>query len=309
MGSTVHVIVVGGSLRLLDMAREFVEALESRWSRFRATSEVSRLNDAGGRSLRVSPETLGLVQRALEGARVTGGLYDPTVLGDVIRAGYDRSFGRLEPDAGDGSSHLRSGYEAIDVDGSESTVTMPVGVGFDPGGIGKGYAADLLAAQLLSQGAVGACANVGGDLRVAGVAPDGPSWPISLDHPLDPTRAEVVFVRDGAVATSTRTRRAWGRAGDRRHHLIDPASGRPVWNGVASTTVVAAEAWQAEVMAKATFVAGIAEGLHLLAATGTDGLLIDDEGSVYPSAGFERFAGTAPPPDDEAGRGPLAAAG
>ena len=295
MGSTVHVIVVGGSLRLLDVAREVIEALESRWSRFRATSEVSRLNDAGGRSLLVSGETVGLVTRALEGARVTGGLYDPTVLGDVMRAGYDRSFELLQPDAGRGSSSFRSGYGAIEVDEPRSTVRLPAGVGFDPGGIGKGYAADILATQILSDGAAGVCANIGGDVRVAGDAPDGSSWPVAIEHPFDPGRMEVVAIRDGAVATSTRTRRAWGGTGDRRHHLIDPASGRPVWNGVASTTAIAAEAWQAEVMAKAAFVAGIAEGLHLLAATGTDGLLIDDEGAVYPSAGFERFLAEAPP--------------
>ena len=86
-------------------------------------------------------------------------------------------------------------------------------------------------------------------------------------------------------------RRVWGPPSDRRHHLIDPANGLPARSGVAAATVIAAEAWQAEVVAKAAFVAGVPEGLFVLASTGTEGLLVGDDGSAYPSAGFHRFAG------------------
>src|SRR6266498_1032613 len=84
MGCDVHVLVVGGRPGLLQVARERIEELEQRWSRFRATSEISRLNALAGSTVRLSPITLGLVQRALQGARVAGGRYDPTVLGDVL---------------------------------------------------------------------------------------------------------------------------------------------------------------------------------------------------------------------------------
>jgi thiamine biosynthesis lipoprotein len=291
MGSDVHVIVVGGPLSLLETAREFIDDLESRWSRFRSDSEISRLNDAAGRPVRVSSLTVALVQRAIEGSRITGGRYDPTVLGAVIRAGYDRSFELLGTETLGAHSVLGLGLEGIVVEETTSTVTLPSGVGFDPGGIGKGYAADLVVRELLSQGAAGACASVGGDLRVDGDAPDGDSWTICIDHPLRPGANELIGLRSGAVATSTRARRAWGPKHDRRHHLIDPATGRPARSGLLSAAVIAAEGWQAEVVAKAAFIAGLAEGLFLLASTGTDGLLIDDHGSVYPSAGFDRFTG------------------
>ena len=85
-------MLVNGPAGLLQVARDRVEELERRWSRFRPDSEISRLNALAGSPMAVSPETLGLVGRALEGARVTGGRYDPTVLGDVLRTGYDRSF-------------------------------------------------------------------------------------------------------------------------------------------------------------------------------------------------------------------------
>jgi FAD:protein FMN transferase len=288
MGADVHLLVVGGPPSLLDEARELVEALEARWSRFRPDSEVSRLNERAGRPVRVSPETLTLVRRALHGAAVTAGRYDPTVLGAVLRAGYDRSFELLPADPPAGRSRLRLGWRRIAVDQGRSTVTLPPGVGFDPGGIGKGLAADLLVRRLLALGATGVCVNLGGDLRVDGDAPGGGAWVVDVGHPLRREPAATIGLRRGAVATSSRVRRAWGPRGD-RHHLIDPATGRPARTGLAAATVVAAEGWQAEVLAKAAFLAGIPEGLRLLAATGTDGLLVDDRGSPHSSAGFGRF--------------------
>jgi FAD:protein FMN transferase len=293
MGTQVHVVVVGGSLDHLDMAREFVDDLERRWSRFRPDSEVSRLNDAAGRPLRVSAETVALVRLAVEGARITDGRFDPTVLGAMLRAGYDRSFELLTDDSPNGHSVLGSGFEGIVVDEEGSTVTLPAGVGFDPGGIGKGYAADLLVRELLARGAAGACANVGGDLRVEGEAPGGGPWAVAVQHPFRSEPVGMIGLRSGAVATSSRVRRAWGPKDDRRHHLIDPATGLPAHTGLTAATVIAAEGWQAEVVAKAAFVAGLSEGLFLLASTGTDGVLVDDRGALYPSFGFDRFTGAA----------------
>src|SRR5881392_734447 len=77
MGSDVHVVVIGGDAPLLEMAEWLVDDLEARWSRFRPDSEVSRLNDRAGRPVPVSPETMRLVRRAVEGARVTGGAVQP----------------------------------------------------------------------------------------------------------------------------------------------------------------------------------------------------------------------------------------
>jgi len=293
MGCDVHV-VVDGPRQLLQLARDRVEELERRWSRFQPGSEISRLNLLAGSPVQVSPVTLGLVRRALQGARATGGRYDPTVLGDVLRAGYDRSFEQLaghDPHAG---SSLGRGWAEIVVDPAGSAITLPAGVGLDPGGIGKGYAADLLVAELRAAGAAGVCVNLGGDLRVDGQPPGGGPWVVAIEHPLRPGPAATVTIARGAVATSSRMRRAWGPAGNRRHHLIDPATGRPAASGLAAVTVLAAEGWQAEVLAKAAFLGGLGQGPALLAAVGADGLLVDDHGGLHPTSGFGRF--TAGPP-------------
>ena len=108
MGTDVHVLVVGGRPALVEWARERINRLEALWSRFRSTSEVSLLNQMAGQAVRVSAPTIELVRRALDGARVTRGRFDPTVLGDVIRAGYDRSFELLDDRSKGARSELRS---------------------------------------------------------------------------------------------------------------------------------------------------------------------------------------------------------
>jgi len=155
------------------------------------------------------------------------------------------------------------------VDRVGSTVTVPRGVGFDPGGIGKGFAVDLVVEALTRDGADGVCVNVGGDLRVEGISPAGGPWVAGVEHPTRSRLAALLSLTRGAVATSTRTRRTWGPANDRRHHLIDPATGRPTVTRVVSATAVASEGWQAEVLAKAAFLAGPGDGLALLERPGS----------------------------------------
>src|SRR6266550_4563773 len=95
MGSDGHLIVVGGRHGLVHRARARIDELERRWSRFLPDSEVSELNRGAGHAVEVSPDTTELVERAVDAWRLSGASFDPTVLGDVLRAGYDRSFDEL----------------------------------------------------------------------------------------------------------------------------------------------------------------------------------------------------------------------
>jgi thiamine biosynthesis lipoprotein len=142
MGSDAQVIVVGGSPGSAERARRRIDDLERRWSRFLPDSEISQLTRRAGEWVALSADSRLLVERALAAWSLTIGRFDPTVLGAVIRAGYDRSFDELDPAGGAGASPLTVGAGGIQVDGDR--VRLPVGVGFDPGGIGKGLAADAL---------------------------------------------------------------------------------------------------------------------------------------------------------------------
>jgi thiamine biosynthesis lipoprotein len=169
---------------------------------------------------------------------------------------------------------------------------LPDGVGFDPGGIGKGFAADLVSDALAATGARGVCVNIGGDARVRGVAPDeraGGVWTIDVLDPGDDTVRATVALQAGAVATSSRVRRSWVVGGQVRHHLVDPHAGAPVENEIVSVTVVASDGWRAEVLAKAAFVGGVEHGLALLDDLGAAGVAFDRSGGTHPSASWPRF--------------------
>ncbi len=296
MGSTAEVTVVGGPRALLEVARGRLTDLERRWSRFVPASEVSRLNRAGGVPVRVSAETRLLVRRALDGYVATNGRFDPTLLGAVLRAGYVESFDRLGSRPRRSASRgggLVTGANRIEVDDGAGTVRIPVGVGFDPGGIGKGLAADLVAEELLGLGAAGVCVNVGGDVRVCGAAPDGAAWRIAVDSPWDGGEplAEL-HLEDGAVATSSRLRRRWvDEDGAEHHHLVDPTTGASARSPVLAATAVAALGWKAEVLAKAAFL-DAAQGLDLVDRLGAAAIVVVPDG-LLTSPGWTALTGAA----------------
>jgi FAD:protein FMN transferase len=294
MGTRARVLVVGGPADLPARLAQRVHDLEQQWSRFIPTSEISRLNQAGGSPVPVSPDTLRLLSCAIDGWEVTYGLFDPTVLGDLERAGYDRTFDDVitgdhpSPDAR--RTWLERGCSGIEIDNDRGLVSLPTGVGFDPGGIGKGLATDLIADEALAAGAAGILVDLGGDVRVAGRPPTpATDWIIEIDDPFGGLPLGVVELREGAVATSSRLRRQWAVDGENRHHLIDPRVGQPSNSDVAAVTVVAALGWQAEVLAKAAFVGGAVQGLGLVTQAGGEALLIDPRGQQTTSPGWDRF--------------------
>ena len=289
MGTDAHVIVVGGPAGLEQHAQDRIAQLERRWSRFVENSEISTLNRYAGAPVKVSRETVELVERAIDAWRLTDGRFDPTVLGAVVRAGYDRSFDALGPEVQSGSSDLALGAGAIEI--LDDIIRIPRGTGFDPGGIGKGLAADIVAGELRAAGADGACINLGGDMRVYGPSPRADAWTIAVDHPWCADPIARIGVSDGAAATSTTLRRQWSVNGERRHHLIDTTTGQPSTRDLSFVTVVAGNAWAAEVLAKAVLLHGTPNHFDLLATMGAEGLAIDERGHVDATPGMSAYLG------------------
>jgi len=293
MGTRAHVIVHARELDLADvLARAAItrlHALEARWSRFRPDSEVSALNDADGARTTVSSETALLVERSIEAWHRTDGAFDPTVLPALVAAGYDRDFAAVRERPGEPAPPVAApGCDGIVVDAA--SVTLPAGVRIDPGGIGKGLAADLTVDLVMHAGATAACVNVGGDLRVAGRPDPDERWSVTLEHALGGPDLGTIALHDEALVSSWRTRRTWNGDDGPRHHLIDPHTGAPAWTGLAGVTVLADDAWWAEALATALFLAG-PEGAHeIVEHHAVSALLVRDDGAVR---GFGRMCAPA----------------
>ncbi|MHB8732245.1 MAG: FAD:protein FMN transferase [bacterium] len=265
----------------LDAAHALVDRFEERLSRFRGSSELSRLNAQPGRPVPVSEELWDVLNHAMDGARRTNGLYDPTILEALERAGYDRPFDAVR-DRGDlpAPAARRAAWQDVVLDSTDRRVTLPPGVRLDFGGIGKAWTADRVAAALSS---VGPClVDAGGDISVRGVPMGWQAWPVGVTDPRNPAETLTILgLADCGVATSGIDVRHWRRGGQMCHHIIDPRTGRPAETDLLSVTVVASDAKEANLHAVATMILGSDEGMRSLAAQrGVDALAVRQDGGL-----------------------------
>jgi FAD:protein FMN transferase len=236
--------------RALAAGRDEVEACEQALSRFRPTSDLSRLNAAAGRWVEVDARLVEAIAAALRAREDTDGRYDPTILPALVAAGYDRTFDELEVRPARPADGWRAGAE-IELDGARARVEP--GAAVDLGGIGKGFSAGraLFAMYWAWAGLPGALVDLGGDVALSGRTPDGGPWRVAIADPHRPGETLGTLALDaGGVATSGRDRRRFG-PGRSLHHLIDPATGAPAAAGPLSVTVVAPDPAEAEAHATA----------------------------------------------------------
>ena len=287
---------------LARRAEVVVSHLESLWSRFRSDSELMVLNEHAGGDHGVGPDTFSLVASSIDAWRLTGGLFNPLVLDDLIAAGYDRTFAELGEDSGIAITPSTESVgrrqtvspDSIILDAERAFVTLPEDVHLDFGGIAKGAAADTVAGFLERGGALGACVDLGGDIVVFGDRCDGQPWLIAVDDPTEPgADLAMIHLDRGAVATSSRIRRRWVHVGREAHHLIDPRTGEPAVTDLLAVSVVASGAMWAEVYAKAALIAGSVEGERLLRSAELPALFISENGEITFVGEIEPFLSTA----------------
>ena len=282
MASEVHVVLHRPAPGALDLVRRRVAELERRWSRFIVDSELSRVVSSAGRPVSVSRDTVVLVATMLLANSETGGRYDPTMLSEILDAGYDTSIDdalqrSVTIDLPD--PHGRVSQVRVDVEGA--IVHVPAGLGLDPGGIGKGLAADLVVAELLAGGTGRALLSVGGDLVAAGDPPGDDGWFVHVEDPFQPDRfALTAAVDGGGVATSSTLSRRWSHRGATAHHVLDPSTRQSSRTDLATVTAIAPTGWQAEVHATAALVTGRDGAIDYLETHGCSGVAIDLDGAV-----------------------------
>lgn len=249
----------------LHEVETFFQAAHTRFTRFDAGSELSALNASHGRAFAASPQMFEVVDLAARYSAQTDGLFNPTIIGALEAAGYDRTFDDLQARSDLPEVHVSAikPMSLIELDRARQTITLPLGVRLDLGGIVKGWAVQQ-AAQRLAQ--YGPClVDAGGDMRTYGVVPGTPHWSIEVVDPFDHAQS-ITSLRliDRAVATSGVDRRKWQRGGKWQHHLIDPRTGQSAASDVLSVTVIAPTTVEAEVYAKAAFVLGAEAGLQFI---------------------------------------------
>ncbi len=278
MGTTIVVLLPAARATAgAEIVRSLFEEWERTLSRFLPESELARLNARAGEPVAVSALLWTVLTTALAAADATGGLYDPTLLHQLVAIGYDRTFDAVSASQPAAGYQPRPGghWRDVRLDRSRRVVTLPRGVALDFGGIAKSMAVDAALARLRDMDIQPALVNAGGDLAVLHLPPGYDAWPLAV-----PGRdtSWTVPLRHGGMATSGIARRQWTQGGERRHHLLDPRTGLPADGGLWSVTVVAARCEQAEVAAKVAFILGPERGAAFLREHHLAGLLVHESG-------------------------------
>ena len=285
LGTYVELVVTDE--RALDEAgrllRDELAALDRACSRFRADSDLARVNAAAGTPVAVGARLREAVRVALLAADATEGLVDPTLGTRLAALGYDRDFaalpadGSAPPAAGAGGP----GWPAVRVDEPRGTVLVPPGCSLDLGATAKAHGADLAARLIADRLGVGVLVSLGGDVATAGEAPPG-GWPVRTSaSTLRGGRAdETVMLATGGLATSSPGARRWRRGGAQQHHIVDPRTGHPAATSWQAVTVAAPTCLDANTAATAAVVLGTA-ALRWLGGTGWPARLVGTDGTVH----------------------------
>jgi FAD:protein FMN transferase len=285
--------------RALARARAIVEReleeIDRACSRFRADSDLQRVNIGAGRFVSVSPLLLDAVEVALRAAELTDGDVDPTIGNALVLAGYDRDWALLCKPA-DGSEYsepptiralVTPGWRAIEIDRERAAIRIPTGVRLDLGATAKAWVADRAADAVHEATGTGSLVSLGGDIATAGAAPED-GWRICVtdDHRSAPgSSGQTISILSGGLATSSTAVRRWSHEGQTRHHIIDPATGAPVARTWRTASVAAQTCLDANIASTAALIRASCAPAWL-EQLGLPARLVSNEGAVRRVSGW-----------------------
>ena len=292
MGTLVSITVVARNEAVAHAAATAgfteIRRLEELLSTWISSSELSQVNaSAGIKPVHVSPETLTVVQRAMQAAEMTDGGFN-IAIGPAVEA-WSVTDGRHIP-ADSELDALRPlvDLQAVHVDARAQTIYLDkAGMRIDVGGIGKGYAADRAVDALQKAGADAGAVALSGDIKTFGRLPGGKKFPVGIQHPrIDGSVLAWIELQDEAISTAGDYERFFERNGVRYHHILDPRTLQPA-RRCQSVTVVARESIWADGLDTGIFVMGTESGMRLVEALpDVEAIIVDHEGHIHVSSGL-----------------------
>ena len=276
-----------------SMAAAWFEEWEQIFSRFRITSELSKVNNTRTHAFVSVSETFWQVLLlAIEIEKKTNGLVTPKILNALENSGYDRTFEDLgtEIDLDLHRSFISpEGSSELELDLNHHQLRVPNGTRLDFGGFVKGWAAQQVMNRLKTIAPV--LVDAGGDIAVSGPMRDGQSWPIGLSDPLHEGQSlAVLMTQSGGIATSGKDYRRWLKGNLWQHHIIDPRTDSPAETDILTATVLSKDLVDAEAWAKSALILGSELGKQQLdSVKGIEYFFVLDNGNSIESSGFSKY--------------------
>lgn len=239
----------------LEAAEREIYRLEKLLSATDEHSDIYAVDHSGGRAVPVAADTAEAVAFALAMADKTGGALEPTLYSIVKAWGFTSGQYRIPSDDELAGLLSLTDYKKVFVQGN--TIIMPAGTELDLGAVGKGFAGDKVISLLKEKGIRSALINLGGNVQALGTKPDGSNWRVGIKSPDNSDYLGIVKIADCAVVTSGAYERFFIGADGRKYgHIINPATGKPVDNGILSVTIIAPQGRSADALSTAMFVMG-----------------------------------------------------
>ncbi|MBI5631899.1 MAG: FAD:protein FMN transferase [Nitrospirae bacterium] len=288
MDTMVSITVVADSKEAAESAMQRTFAEIGRFGElinfYSENSELAGINrNAGMHAVKVSPESLDVIEQAVIAAEKSGGAFDPTI-GPVVRL-WDFPNRRKPTEFELAQALPLVNYKDILIDRAAFTVFLKrKGMMIDLGGIAKGYAADLAVESLKKEGIRSGLVSIAGDIRTFGVKPDKGLWVIGIKNPRQTGERDEIIARirlgDKAISTAGDYERFFLSEGKRYHHLLDPKSGYPA-ELCRSVSVIAEKGVITDGFDNAIFILGPEKGLKLAKEIGVDAIIIDGSGTIH----------------------------
>lgn len=295
MDTLVKITAYGpGASDAIDKAFDEILEIQNKMTAKGETSEVISINNAAGKGkIKVSEETINVIERGLYYSHLSAGRFDITI-GPLIELwGIGTEAAKVPSEAQLKAATQLVDYKKVLLNKEENSVMLErENMGIDLGAIAKGYAADAVKEVLLNEGVDSAAIDLGGNIMLIGSKPDGSPWRVGLQSPFD-TRGNIfatLEVVDKTLVTSGTYERYFEYQGKRYHHILDPQTGYPVENGLSSVTIIANSSMDADGLSTAAFALGLKDGMELIKKTpGISAVFVTDERKVYTSSGLDQW--------------------
>lgn len=271
----------------LEKAQNEITRLESLLSVTDKESDIYTINHSNGQNVEVSEDTAELISFALDMAEKTGGALEPTIYPVLTAWGFTTDENRI-PSKDEITELLKSvGYDKVEI--NKNSVNLPSNMMLDLGAVGKGYAGDAAINLLREEGITSALISLGGNIQAIGLKPDGSKWRLGLRDPFSEGTLGTLEVSDLAVVTSGNYEKYFiGDDGNTYGHIIDPATGCPVENGLESVTVIAKEGKLCDALSTSLFVMGLDKASdYWKAHQDFEMILITENGEIYLTEGIK----------------------
>jgi thiamine biosynthesis lipoprotein len=278
MGTTYRIQIAHNPLGLKELKalraeiEKELETLNQAMSTYIPDSEISRFNSTTSIApVAVSPDFLNVMAYARQLSERSGGAFDVTVGPMIELWGFGHDAWREEsPPAKaieDAAARCGSSWLTISAGGLQKAIP---GLRLDLSAVAKGYAVDRLLETVKAAGCKNAYVEIGGEIAVCGKNPSSRAWTLQLERPEydslpgESLRPGKIYLSDAAIATSGDYRNYFRDKGRVYSHIIDPRTGWPVTNHVASVTVVAPLCMVADGLATTVMVMGARDGLEMI---------------------------------------------